>query len=140
MKMLFSVLLMATFAFSATKDVTYQMIGGVPANNLCDNGNHFLTMDPVKVCVQWNHKEPVIHGEVYEPGEWTCLHYQSQYLSISKEKNVCLEMVANEAFVGCTRFGKGIQGNKTVAERVKEYGEASAVDYFDYYIPACKLN
>lgn len=140
MKMFLSVLVMATVAFAASKEATYQMIGGVPANNLCDNGDHFLTVDPVKVCVQWNHKEAKIHGEAYEPSEWTCLRYQTQYLSISKDKDVCLEMVHNEAFVGCTRFGKGIQGNKTVAERVKDYGEASNVEYFDYFIPACKLN
>lgn len=137
MKVLLSILMLASFAFA---NITYQRIGGVPANNLCDNGSSFLTINPANVCVEWKNKPAYSNGEANEPSEWSCVRYQMQHLNISKEKDVCLEFISNEAFSGCTRWGKGIQGNKTIAERTADYGQASMIEYFDYIIQPCQLN
>jgi hypothetical protein len=125
--------------WAAAPTVSYQMIGGVPANNLCDNGEDFLTVDPVKTCVQWTHIPEKNHGEIIEPGDWRCDKYQLRHMSISKEINVCVAFVSNEQFVGCTKWEKGVQGNKVIGEKVTEHGEASHVEYFDYVIPACPV-
>jgi hypothetical protein len=119
-KVLLFLVAFSVSVLAASPTVSYQMIGGVPANNLCDNGEDFLTVDPVKTCVQWTHIPEKNYGEIIEPGDWRCDQYQLRHMSISKEINVCVSFVSND-------------------EKVTEDGEASHVEYFDYVIPACPV-
>lgn len=132
---LFTLIFATTFAFGET---TYQRIGGVPANNLCDAGSVFRTLQPVSVCDEWSHKPEVSQGEAVQPAEWKCVTSRMTNLDISKAIIECAKFVTNEAETGCVAWENGIQGNKVLGQRITEYGQATNVEYFDYIIPACK--
>lgn len=117
---------------------TYQMIGGVPANNLCDAGSVFKTVKPVTVCTEWKEIPGQNQGEIMEPSQWVCVSSQLQQLSVSKETTVCLQYVTNEFEHTCVKWGKGVQSNNTVTEEVTYHGDISEVKYGTYTIPACK--
>jgi hypothetical protein len=133
--MIFAVSMMAATAFAG---VTYQSIGGVPANNLCDAGNVFKTLKPVVVCDKWKETQGTVHGEIVEPSTWTCVSSSYQQQVISKEKTECLKYSVSEADASCVKWGKTIQGNTVIAEKSTGNGEIGDVQYFNYTIPACK--
>jgi hypothetical protein len=135
--MKYLILILSFVAISAEARVVYQRIGGVPANELCDAGDVFKTLKPVDVCDQWQEKPAVIHGEIFEPAEWTCVASHSEHRDISKVIDVCLKFETSESFVGCTEMGKGIQSSTVVVEEKVKHTKDNYI-YYDYTIKACE--
>jgi hypothetical protein len=132
---LFSVLtLSSATAFAAP---IYQTIGGVPANNLCDAGNTFKTLKPVKTCVQWQETPAVRRGEYEVPAEWTCVASRMEQQVISKDITVCTKIDTTEAGRGCLETAKSTQSS-TVLVWEKNPHYKDTFDYSNYTIPACQ--
>lgn len=115
---------------------TYQSIGGVPANELCDAGSVFKTLKPVAVCDSWQGKPSFIHGEIFVPSEWTCLASHKQHLEIKKDTLVCAHIIANEADVVCDKFVAATQSSTVVVEEKAKLLKDNLI-YYNYTIPPC---
>jgi hypothetical protein len=134
--LIFVLSLVSVFAMAKSSPV-YQRIGNVPANELCDAGTVFKTLKPVFVCDQWQETPGVIHGEIFEPAQWTCVASHYEHQDISKEISVCLEMEISEETVACKKMGKGIQSSTVVVEEKVKHVKDN-FKYDSYTIPACE--
>ena len=130
------ILVLSLIASNAMAAKIYQRIGNVPADNLCDAGAVFKTLKPVTYCEKLVEVKSRYHGEADTGSDWVCKAYVTTQLEISKETKVCLKMVANEVFQGCTKWGKGIQSSTVWVEEKNPHMKDNYL-YSTYKIPAC---
>lgn len=128
-------LVVSTIYVSAVAgEKVYQRVGGVSADNLCDAGTVFKTIEPVFVCDQWLEIPSRGSGEHFVPGDWKCTAPRMTQLDIQKATLVCLQTVTNESFSGCVLFGEGIQSSTVL---MGDRWMKDNIAYYDYKIPRC---
>lgn len=126
----------ASTAFAGS--VTYQTIGGVPANNLCDAGSVFKTKSPVFVCDSWVEVPGFSAGEAEVPASWKCVSGSNKDLAISKDIEVCENIKVDESTVACTAKKAGIQSSTVLVSTDVTGKSESDLKYSNYTIPACE--
>ncbi len=131
------IVLLSFVSVAAFAAPNYQTVGGVPANKLCDAGDVFKTLEPVTVCDTWKEIPATGSGEAVVPADWRCTASHKANRDISKEIAVCLKMQTDEAYSGCTEFGKGFQSSTVVVEEKLKHMKDNFI-YYSYTIPSCK--
>ena len=143
-----AVLGLANIANASSRYPQYPMINGISADNLCDAGASFKTINPVEVCTKWQDQAQPQSGESYQGNDLVCVSKSTQSLSVAKTYTVstCLDAAPSNMEtnypVACQNFTteeKAIE-NKISVPVIQDQGETGMVqvDTITYTIPACK--
>lgn len=112
--------------------------------NVCNDGENFNTINPVKVCVE-GHQVQIGHGETYSGWEYVCTKYATKHLSTPRTttQRFCVAWTRDtEAQMGeCTEWESRevTAGVNYKLDVQTDRGEAGMMTLFkkSYSIPAC---
>lgn len=137
--MILAITFLASSAFAGTY-VSYPAYDGVSVDNLCDAGNAFQTINPIKTCESWT-EVPATGGDnsTGYPSEYVCNSYTTKHTTVSKTGTDCLKYGTGDADAAtCVEYGTVQRPNTVIAEKITDRGDTQAIEHFYFTIPACK--